>query len=72
MKKNITNLKTSNNCKEKYNNRQNAMATVLIVGHSIINSILVEGLCGGGPNVKVRNFPGATVDDLNHYIIPLV
>ena len=48
------------------------MATVLIVGHSIINSILVEGFCGGGPNVKVRNFPGATVDDLNHYIIPLL
>ena len=46
--------------------------TTLIVGDSIINSVLEEGLCGGGPNVKVRNFPGATLDDLNHHIISLL
>ena len=46
--------------------------TTLIVGDSIINGVLEEGLCGGGRNVKVRNFPGATVDDLNHHIIPLL
>ena len=46
--------------------------TALIVGDSIINGVLEEGLCGGGRNVKVRNFPGATVDNLNHHIIPLL
>ena len=46
--------------------------TTLIVGDSIINGVLEEGLCGGAQNVKVRNFPGATVDDLNHHIIPLL
>ena len=39
---------------------------------SIINGALEEGLCGGGRSVKVRNFPCATVDDLNHHIIPLL
>ena len=44
----------------------------IIVGDSIINGVLEEGFCGGGRNAKVRNFPGATVDDLNHHIIPLL
>ena len=30
--------------------------TTLIVDDSIINGVLEEGLCGGGRNVKVRNF----------------
>ena len=47
-------------------------STTLIVGDSIINGVLEERLCGGGRNIKVRSFPGATVDDLNHYIIPLL
>ena len=42
---------------------------MLIVGDSIINGVLVEGLCGGGLSVKVRNFPGAMVGDLNQDII---
>ena len=46
--------------------------TTLIVGDSIINGVLEEGSCGGGRNVKVRDFPGATVDDSNHHIIPLL
>ena len=46
--------------------------TTLIVGDSIINGVLEEGLCGGGQNVKVRNFSGAMVDDLNHHIISLL
>ena len=37
-----------------------------------INGVLQEGLCRGGRNVKVRNFPGAAADDLNHHIIPLL
>ena len=31
-----------------------------------------KGLCGGGRNNKLRNFPSATVDDLNHRIIWLL
>ena len=31
-----------------------------------------EGLCGGGRKVKFRNFPVATVNDLNHDIIQLL
>ena len=46
--------------------------TTLIVGDSIINGALEEGLCAGGRNVKIRKFSGATVDDLNHHIIPLL
>ena len=46
--------------------------TILIVRNSIINGVLEEGLCGEGRNVKVINFSGATVDDLNHHIIPLL
>ena len=46
--------------------------TALIVGDSIINGVLEEGLCGEGRNVKVRHFPGAMVDNLNHHIIPLL
>ena len=43
-----------------------------MVSDSIINCVLEEGLCGRGQNVKVRSFPGARIDDLNHHIIPLL
>ena len=43
-----------------------------VVGDSIINGVLEKGLCGGGHSVKVTNFSDATVDDLNHHIIPLL
>ena len=46
--------------------------TKLIVGDSIINGVVEEELCGGGQNVKFRNFSGATADDLNHHIILLL
>ena len=46
--------------------------TTIIVGVSIIIGVLEEGLCGGDCNVKVRNFPVATVDYFNHHIIPLI
>ena len=46
--------------------------TTSIVGDSIINGVLEEGWCRGGQIDKVRNFPRATVDDLNHHIIPLL
>ena len=50
---------------------QICISVSLIVGDSIINGVL-EGLCRGGCNVKVRNFLGVTVDDLNEHIIPLL
>ena len=31
-----------------------------------------EKLCGKGRNVKVRHFPGSTVDDMNHHIVPIL
>ena len=64
----------SNTAKENITTekRQWPKNATLIVGDSIINGVLEEGLYGGGGNVKVRNFPGATVDDFNHHIIPLL
>ena len=43
-----------------------------VVGDSINNSVLEEVLCGACCIVKVGNFSGKTVDDLNHHIIPLL
>ena len=31
-----------------------------------------EKLCGQGRLFKVKRFPGSTVDDLNHHIIPII
>ena len=31
-----------------------------------------EKLCGKGRNVKVRHFPGSTVDDMNHHLVPIL
>ena len=31
-----------------------------------------ETLCGKGRNVKVRHFPGSTVDDMNHQIVSIL
>ena len=31
-----------------------------------------ERLCGKGRSVKVRYFPGSTVNDMNHYIVPIL
>ena len=69
--KNIIGLKTAkeNITTEKGQWPKNA---TLIVGDSIIHGVLEEVLCGGGRNGKLRNFPGATVDDLNHHIILLL
>ena len=63
----------SNTAKENIatENGQWPKNTTLIVGDAIINGVL-EGLSSGGRNGKVRNFPGATVDGLNHHIIPLL
>ena len=31
-----------------------------------------EKLCGKGRSVKIRHFPGSTVDDMNHHIVPIL
>ena len=47
-----------------------AKNVTLIVDDSIINGVLEQGLRREVRNIKARNFPGATVDGLNHHIIP--
>ena len=42
------------------------------MGDSILNSIVEETLCGQGRLVKVKGFPGLTVGDLSHHIIPIL
>ena len=38
------------------------------MGDSILNGIVEEKLCGQGRLVKVKRFPGSTVDNLSHHI----
>ena len=44
--------------------------TTVIVGDSIINGVIEERINKKDRPVKVRNFPGATVADMEHYLIP--
>lgn len=46
--------------------------TTLILGDSIISGIIEKRLCRNDKLVKVRSFPGAKVEDLFHYIVPLL
>ena len=39
------------------------------MGDTILKGIVEEKLCGRGRLVKVKCFPGSTVDDLSHHII---
>ena len=43
--------------------------TTVIAGDSIINGIREERLSGKYGAVKVRNFPGATIDDMQKQIM---
>ena len=63
-KENITTLKG------QWPKNTTLIASDSMVSH--INGVLEEGLCGGDQNFKVKNFPVAAVDDLNHHIIPLL
>jgi hypothetical protein len=45
--------------------------TTLVVGDSILNGLDEQRMTASN-NVKVRCFPGATVDDMNDYIKPLM
>ena len=46
--------------------------TTVITGDSIINGILEERLSGKNGAVKVRNFPGATIEDMQHNLVPML
>ena len=64
----------SNTAKEHITTEKGQLAknTTSIVGHTVINGVLEKGLCEGGRNVKVRNFPGAKVNNLNQHFIRLL
>ena len=44
----------------------------VIVGDSIINGVIEERINKKDSPVKVHNFPGATVVDMEHYLIPII
>ena len=46
--------------------------TIVIAGDSIINGVFEERLRRKNHVVKVRNFPGANVEDVRHNLIPLI
>ena len=46
--------------------------TTVIVGDSIINGVIEERINKKESSVKVRNFPGATVAGMEHYLIPVI
>ena len=54
---------------DKIINRSN---TTVIAGESIINVIHEEHLSGKYGVVKVRNFPGATIEDTQHNLVPIL
>ena len=46
--------------------------TTVLVGDSIINGVIEERINKKDRPVKERNFPGATVPDMEHYLIPII
>ena len=46
--------------------------TTVIVGDSIVNGVVEERINKKDRPVKVHNFPGATVVDVEHYLIPII
>ena len=46
--------------------------TTVIVGDSIINGVIEERINKKDRPVKVRKFPGATVADMEHYLMPII
>ena len=46
--------------------------TTVIAGDSIINGILEERLSGKYGVVKFRNFPGATIEVMQHNLVPIL
>ena len=48
-----------------------SMGTCVIIGDSILNGLIEENL-SKQHNVRIRKFPGATVDDLNYHVHPIL
>ena len=46
--------------------------TTVIIGNSIINGVIEKRINKKNRPVKGRNFPGATVTDMEHYLIPII
>ena len=46
--------------------------TTVIAGDSIINGISQERLSGKNGVVKVRNFPGSTIKDMQYNLVPIL
>ena len=46
--------------------------TIVIVADSIINGVIEEKIKKKDKPVKVHNFPGATVADMEHDLIPII
>ena len=44
----------------------------VMVGYSIINGAIEERINKKDRPVKVRNFPGAAMEDKEHYLIPII
>ena len=70
--------------KLEYNNYQNQQrdkisndqdnyppGTCVIIGDSILNGLIEENI-SNQHNVRIRKFPGATVDDLNYHVHPIL
>ena len=51
---------------------QYPLNTTVLAGDSIINGIRGESLSGKYGVVKVRNFPGATIEDMQHNLVPIL
>ena len=51
---------------------QYPLNTTRIAGDSITNGIRGERLSGKYGVVKVRNFPGATIEDMQHNLVPIL
>ena len=51
---------------------QYPLNTTVLAGDSIINGIRGESLSGKYGMVKVRNFPGATIEDMQHNLVPIL
>ena len=61
--------KSQSPAKQKSSPSQWPVGTTLIVGDSMLGGIEESRL---GPKRKVRSFPGATIEDMSQYIVPLL
>ena len=67
----------NNKAKSKQDERHNQLClwpsgTCAIVGDSMVNEIDEKRLSQKYDNVKVFHFSGARIEDLNHYIVPII